>query len=315
MGFSKAGPGLVLADAFDSALAEIPHSFPHTLPRGKTLFVGADFGGSHAGQLHETYSFVLLDLDQNAEWLSEQRNFRRAMIRSSRRMSFKSLNDRVRRRALVPFLQMGNLISGWLVTFAISRNQQSLFQKGPVAAEPEQVMLAWKDGVRERLMRVLHLTGFLLSGLSCAHQDVLWVTDEDEIASNVDQLTHLTRLFAVIASNSISHQLGHLRCATTKSDDGSRAIEDLVAYCDLAAGTTSEAITAMGGQHHKLQSKIISPAPSNLTWKTRLVTSWLAYDQSPLRRLTCVVDLKSDGRGMKTQMLRWHALPGNIIAP
>jgi hypothetical protein len=313
VGFSKEGPGVVLADSFDSALAESPHRFPNS-QRGKTLFIGVDIGGSHARQLHDTYSFIVLDLEQNAKWLAEQIDFRRTTIRSSRRMSFKALNDVIRRRALVPFLGMGNAISGWLITFAISKARKSIFENGDVMPEVEQILLAWKPGVRERLMRVLHLTGFLLSGLSSAHQNVLWVTDEDEIASNVNQLTQLTRLFGIVVSNSITHDLGHLRCATAKSDDGSRAIEDLISYCDLAAGTVSEMITAMAGTHHMIQRTIMSPVPSNLSWKTRLVTSWLAYDKSPLRRLTCVVDLKIGVPGMRTQMLRWHAVPGNIIA-
>jgi hypothetical protein len=60
----------------------------------------------------------------------------------------------------------------------------------------EQTLAGWKRGVQERLLRVLHLSGFLLSGLSTPGQNVLWVIDEDEIAANVDQLTRLTKLLS-----------------------------------------------------------------------------------------------------------------------
>jgi hypothetical protein len=315
MAFSPHAVGRVLSDSFDKALLKSPEAFPHC-QRGQTVLIAIDIGGSHSRQLFETYSFLILDLDTNQEWLIAQRAFRSELMRSMRRISFKTLNDKVRRRGITPFLQMGNLLSGWLVTFGISKSGESIFQeRGTIAPELECLLESWKPTVQERLMRVLHLSAFLMSGLCLDRQNILWVIDEDEITSNVDQLTRLTRLLAHVYSSACETPLGHLRCATAKSDDGTRTLEDLIAYCDLAAGAVCEIGTAMAGSHQYLQRTIIAPLPSFLSWKSRHICSWLAYDRSPLRRFTCLIDLKKDVPGMKVQMIRWHALPGSLQVP
>jgi hypothetical protein len=313
MGFAKVGPGLLLADSFDRELNELSALAPRPSSRGSTLLIAADFGGSHAGQLFETYSFIVLDLDRNAAWLSAQQHFRSQVIRSPRRISFKSLNDKVRRNALVPFLQIGNRICGWLVTFAVSKNGLSLFEPGPRKTEVEQTLAIWKLPVQERLLRVLHFSAFLLSGLSVPGQDVLWVIDEDEIAANINQLTQLTKLFGIVASNSLTHDLGHMRCATAKSDDGSRSLEDLIAYSDLAAGSVCEITTAMAGGHRYLQKDIVASLPSSVSWKSRLMGSWLALRSTTLHRMTWLIDLSEGRPTMHARILRWHALPGTLI--
>ncbi len=313
MMFAEVGVGSTVSASFEQAIRDAPHLYPSG-ERGRTMLIAVDIGGSHARQLFETYSFLVLDLENNEDWLMAQKAFRTEFLPSMRRMSFKALNDKLRRRAVTPFLQMGNLLSGWLVTFAISRNRESAFENDEVAAELDDLLQGWKPAVRERLMRVLHFSAFLMSGLCYPRQNVLWVTDEDEIASNVDQLTRLTKLLANVYSNACEQHLGHLRCATAKSDDGTRSLEDLIAYSDLAAGTVCEITTAMAGSQDNLQRTIMTPVPKLLSWKARHICSWLAYDQSPLRRFTCLIDLKQDRPGMKVQMIRWHAVPG-IITP
>jgi hypothetical protein len=226
-------------------------------------------------------------------------------------MSYKTLNDKVRRRALIPFLDMGLNIRGWLITFAVSKNGQSLFESPANNRDPEvsEMLSIWKESVHERLLRILHMSTFLVSGLSVPGQDILWVTDEDDIAANVSQLTGLTNLFAVITSNSLNHNLRHLRCATARSDDGSRSLEDLLSYADLAAGTVCEYATAIQGNHKFLQKSVISPVPRSISWKSRTILPWLASSAGDLHRLTCLIDLADDQQKIVATMLRWHTLP------
>lgn len=65
------------------------------------------------------------------------------------------------------------------------------------------------------------------------------------MAANVQRLTQLTEVLARVSSNSIAHDLRHLRCGTTHSDDGTLSLEDLVAICDLGAGAFCEVATVM----------------------------------------------------------------------
>jgi hypothetical protein len=310
MPFSKDGPGVLLASAFDKAFDARAVCRPDGQP-GETLLVAVDIGGSHARQLFETYSFLVVNMEHNARWFSAQQSFRAERMRSRRRISFKSLNDRVRRAALPTFLSLGNALQGSLVTFGISRAGASAFRQSD-CSEWEADLACWKPSVHERLMRVLHLSGFLLSGVASAGQNILWVIDEDEIAANVSQLTQLTKLFAQVASHSLDRQMGHLRCATAKSDDGTFWLEDCLAYSDLAAGSVCEIMTAMAGRHGLLQPHVIAALPSGLSWKARTIAAWLSAKNSPLQRVTCLIDLNTDGPGMRATMLQWHAFPSML---
>jgi hypothetical protein len=309
MAFAEVGAGMLLADMFDRALTV---GMPEARTRGQALMVVTDIGGSHTGQLFETYSFLVLDLDRNGDWLSAQKTFRSRVLRSSRRMAFKALNDRVRRRALDTFLQIGNEIDGWLVSFAISKNGLSLFEHISRDAKVAERLVGWKRPVHERLLRVLHLSAFLISGLSVPRQDVLWVIDQDEVASNVEQLTRFTDLFGMVVSNSLSHELGNIRCATAKSDDGTRSTEDLLSYCDLTAGAVSEATTAMAGGHRHLRKHIVAPLPSAVSWKSRKIIAWLGTARGRLRNMTCLIELGRSSPVLRCQLLHWHALPGLV---
>ena len=313
--FTRAGLGQLLAKTFDQRVQTNSYSFPAVEPRGQTLLMAADFGGQHKGQHFDTYAFLVFDLDRNERWLTGQRLFRRNVMSNGRRMAFKSMNDKYRRRALVPFLQLADHIQGWLVLFAVSKVGGSLFGKAGDSDENEYLLKSWKPRVRERLLRVMHFSAFLLSGLSSPNQDVLWIIDKDEVAANVQQLTQLTQVLARISSNSLSHELRHLRCGTTHSDDGSLSLEDLIAVCDLGAGAFCEVATAMITQRKLPRRGIVTPLPTELSWKTRLLASWLAVDNRPLQRLSCLIELSASSSQLQTTMMRWHTVPGQTILP
>ena len=310
MAFSRAGIGQLLADTFDGRVQT--NSFPVVDPRGQTLMMVADFGGQHKGQHFDTYAFLILDLDRNGRWLQNQRFFRQTIMPNGRRMAFKAMNDKYRRQALVPFLQLADDIEGWLVLFAVSKVGGSLFGGAEKSAEAEGLLKNWKPSVRGRLLRVMHFSAFLLSGLSSPGQDLLWVIDEDEMAANVQQLTQLTQILARVSSNSIAHDLRHLRCGTTHSDDGSLSLEDLVAICDLGAGAFCEVATAMISQGRFPRRDVVTALPTGLSWKSRVLASWLAADNRSLQRLSCLVELSASSPRMRTTMMRWHAIPGQV---
>ncbi|WP_246647353.1 hypothetical protein [Rhizobium laguerreae] len=234
--FSPEGVGAFLGDSLNADLLANRSEFPF-LTRGRTLLLVADFGGHHEKQHFDTYTFLILDLAKNQDWLAQQRQFRDAILPNRRRMSFKALNDGMRRQALVPFMQAAAGIEGYLAQFAISKAGGSFFT-GPAEDEVgAELLKRWKPNVQKRLLRVLHLSAFLLSGLSSPGQDVLWIIDEDDIAANVSLLTDLTQLFQRVMASYFSHSLRHIRCSTTGiADDGSLVLEDLAAIADLTTG-------------------------------------------------------------------------------
>jgi len=215
--------------------------------RGRTHLCVCDFGGAHRGALFNTYAFLALDVDENAPWFAGQRMFRRNVL-TARRMSFKALSDRDRRKALPTFLDGANSIDGGLAVFAVAKNIDSLFLAVQTNGDRERLLAPWKPNVREHLLRVTHLSAAVIATATSPGQNLLWIADEDEIASNDRQLVALTQLVARIFSNALTHDLGHIRVGTTGSDNGSLELEDLVAICDLAAGSICEAVSAMAAQ-------------------------------------------------------------------
>jgi len=312
--FPSHGLGSILANILDKNLLGASNQFPDP-PRGRTLVIVGDFGGNHRRQHFDTYSFLLLDLDRNAGWLNAQRRFRRAILPNARRMSFKAMNDNQRRRALVPFLQTASEIDGCLVQFAISKAGGSLFNGASEVDEPSSLLSMWKPRVQERLLRIVHLSAFLVSGLSVPNQDLLWIIDEDDIAANDNQLTQLTKVFGTVFSNYASHGLRHIRCGTTRSDSGSLWLEDLAAIADLATGTLGEVCTGFIDQSRFPRRGLIVPAPTGLTWKARLITSWMAAQDRQLRRHTSVIELAPNSSKTRVTTVGWNAFEGQIVLP
>lgn len=311
--FSQVGVGFILKRIFDEHASNRTDVFPNTT-RGKTLFLLGDFSGQHRQQAYETYSFLILDIDANSRWLSAQTIFRKHHLLEKRRLSFKGLNDSIRRRALPAFLYMADEIDGYLISFVIPKSGGSLFSDEKDSQEND-VLSPWKPRLHEKLLRILHFTAFLVSGLSAPHQDLMWFIDEDDIAANDKLLTKLTEAFGNMYSHYGCHDLGHIKCGTTRSDDGSFALEDLVAIPDLAAGTINEIIHTLRQQEKLPVFKVLVPLSRGLSRKSELLATWLADDTSKLRRLTCLIEPRTRVSPMKAKILQWHAIPSPIWLP
>jgi hypothetical protein len=61
------------------------------------------------------------------------------------------------------------------------------------------------------------------------------------------------------------------------------------------------------------QRHIFMPLTSTLSWKSRTLATWLAFNKSTLKRLTCFIDLDPSSSRMKATMARWHASPGLVL--
>jgi hypothetical protein len=300
--FSSQGLGLALSGILNQHASRAP-GFPNG-PRGRQLLSVADFSGSHRGSRHDTYAFLLLDLDANDWWFQAQRAFRHEMLKS-RRLSFKALNDGARRAALPVFLKAADEIDGVLVVVAVDKDAGSLFERSD-ASETQEWLGGWKTAVQEQVLRIAHLGSYLVAGFSAPNQNVLWIVDQDQIAANDGQLTQLTKIVGTVGGHYLKHNLGHLRCATTRSDDGSLAIEDLAAISDLAAGAFAEYFNAVTRQGRFPVKGIISPEPLGLSPKTRLLCRWLLDPNQALSRLFLLLDRPNDGAGLRATKIKFE---------
>jgi hypothetical protein len=205
-------------------------------------------------------------------------------------MAFKNLNDNQRKKALIPFLETANQLPGLLFSIAIDHSIDTLFDgNAPLDLDnPDfQEFRTWKPKVLEKAFRIVHFAAFLTAGLSSPNQNVLWFSDEDNIAANLTRLTHLTKAFASVLSNYLSHNLAHIRCGTTKNDDGSLLIEDLTSIPDLVAGAISEQLIL--GQEEPEFDNIFWVLRPGYTSKTSTITWWLSDTHHPLKRYFCLI--------------------------
>jgi hypothetical protein len=314
-------PTLGFANSWSLDLARLERERPGLFPDlrvARTLVVTSDYSGCHKGARFETTSFLLASLDGCEEWERKRSILRRRLLPQGRRMSFKNLNDRHRRDALASFLVAANDIPGIVVSFCVSRGLDTALCADEMidrrAHELAPLALFPKTPFR-RLMRLSTFVGLFLAGLSAPMQDVLWLSDEDEIVADAARIRAAARVVANAVGHFLPHDLGHFRFGCTRSDDGSRAIEDLAAIPDLAAGAMTETMTLAIPDGGAPLGPLPADMPSGLSVKARYILGWMANGRSVLKKLTCVLSPGDDPSTLRTQWIQLWTAPSLVEFP
>jgi hypothetical protein len=101
------------------------------LGRASKLVIASDYSGSHAGSAYDAYSALVLDYDRCDDWVERRYAARQHHLPDMRRMSFKSLGDSQKRRALMPFLEAASSAYGVTLTLLVDkRTSQCLMSRG-----------------------------------------------------------------------------------------------------------------------------------------------------------------------------------------
>ncbi len=292
--------GLVdnISKAFERFETDFVGAFPN-LRNATRLILASDYGGDHASASHTTITFVVADAESISDWSVAQQVVRNRFIGDGRRVSYKGLTDQQKMRALPSFLALANCIKGVVVSFVVDKSLLSLFQPvGRLSAHDPELgsYESWKPATIERALRISHIASMLLRGISGSGQDVLWITDEDEIVANESRLRCFVETFGNIANHYLNHTLGHCRVATSASDTGARDIEDLLAIPDLVSGLMADVAPELSVKLTLCGAGQFFPAPPTAKSKVQLLANWFSDNSQPLRRVVCLVDR---GRGAK----------------
>lgn len=272
-----------------------------------TLLIGSDYSGESGDEPYIVYSFLIAGNLSWASWEPRRLALRKTIFPDDRRMSYKKLGDGYRRQFLRPILEAADELDGISISLAINKSAPSIFPETVIFDPSNRDFDAfhnWKSSVREKAFTLLHLVGFLLAGLGKPGQDVIWFTDEDQIAANPAMLTSLTKALGWIASGYLDFDLGHLRCGTTSSDSGNRQIEDLVCIPDLVAGAISEQFRSSIANSIK-DDKILWISGAGMKDKAQPIMFWLATRQIRLKKHVFVIDPTSDGGGHKVSWFNY----------
>jgi hypothetical protein len=265
---------------------------------GSLLYVLSDYGGSHKESRYLTTSILIASLEDSQEWEFRRTWVRKSYLADGRRMSFKGLNDRQRRMALVPFLEAADLIRGVCVTFVVHKSINLLcIPKGKGKETKISLGLGapWGEIALERAIRLVHFVSLLIGGFSQPNQDVYWISDEDELFASSIFSKDIAKLASGFTSHYARHELGELGVGTTTIDEGDRVEEDLAAVPDLAAGAVAEIATNIARVSRGYLPDGVALEVPRTSEKTQVLTSWLADEKQRLKRPIISFDRAAEG--------------------
>ncbi|GKT18873.1 hypothetical protein AVHY2522_20440 [Acidovorax sp. SUPP2522] len=203
-------------------------------------------------------------------------------------MAFKNLGDKKRAAALPGFIDAAEKIQGLLLVVLVDKRIKSLFQQTGDDKRVNgdgDILSNWLPKVEGKLLRICHVAALLVAGLSRPGQNIVWISDQDEIAANDQRLRQLTEASGRIMSAYLEHALGHLRVGTTASDSGTRDVEDFVAIADLAAGALCEVLNAHRRAGVDFPLGIFVPNQKGMASKIDPLTWWLSSKRSQLKKI------------------------------
>jgi hypothetical protein len=284
-----------LMDTMSSIIAKIERMEGNFLPDLRTdpnLAMASDYSGEHKKAEFHVLSYLLADRPGILQrWDHERRVIRQKFLQDGRRIAFKSLGDGKKQKALGPFLSSACSINGVLFCIAIEKTIKSLTYNGlPTAANiSEWSNLPWSPKVFEKLMRILNFGTFLVSGLCRIGQNLVWITDEDEIVPNESFQEDACR----IASRWLHHyhmqEMGDLTLGVAGKFEDERRTEDLVSIVDLAGGALSELFSTVSIEDIPESPKVVVPMKGRISTKSQLIMTWLCEKKRPLKKMIWVV--------------------------
>lgn len=305
-------PELGLMNVVSRSIADFEGKYHGGLPDMRDtakLLVASDYGGSHREAPYETMSLLITDAPSVDEWQTRRHHLRATYLPDGRRLSYKGLNDAKKRTAVLPFLRAANGLRGLVLAVLFDKRLESLFQtEGKLRSDdPELVeFAAWKPSTVERMLRYIHFVSLVLRGLSAPDQDVLWISDQDEVVANEMRLRQVVMAFGNVLSHYVPHNLGHIRLGTTASDTGARDVEDLVSIPDLVAGASTDVIPGLVSRGGLSAGRIMIPAYPGIKTKARDLMDWFSDNSHPLRRVVCILDEGKERSKCRVTCVRFH---------
>jgi hypothetical protein len=285
--------------AFDQVFCALQKARPVMFPDfsdESTIFAASDYSGQHKTAGYEAYSFVLTTPKRWQSWERHRIEIRSRFL-MTRRISYKSLEDKKRWEVLPIFMAAAAILEGITFTILVNKKIVSLFSKsGKIDLDhPDLARFSnWKESVIERTLRITHLMALFVAGLSNEGQNLIWITDEDEMVANEERLREVTSVISEVFSNLIEHNFGHFRFGTTASDNGTLQLEDLAAIADLSAGALVDVLTDLESAGKTTSPHLFIPIGHKVSRKSRAITAWFTSYDMPMRHIVVALDPDGD---------------------
>jgi hypothetical protein len=207
------------------------------------------------------------------------------------------------------------MIHGLSVTVAVHKSLRSLLEEEWGLRYAKNPDMRWKPEIFRKLFWILNFLALFLGGMTGPLQDVIWITDQDDILPCPEAGYDMVSLFTALSGAYIPHKMGHFRWGTTSQDAPNRSLEDIVAIPDLIAGAVSEFLTvsplpsARDQDKHSTETNLLTP-------KASFLLTWLTTGDFPLKRMVCAMTPVTRS-GVRVGILDIHVLasPMDLIPP
>jgi hypothetical protein len=281
-------PDIGLLDVVSNSIEAMEIAGSIRLPglRGsKTVFLYSDYGGFHKGANQEVYSFLLLDEASVARYKHDTRLIRDTLQNCDRTVSFKRLLDGVTARMVPHFLAAADRLNGILFSVGVDKSIKYMIPDA-VGGLPDRFN-HWQTGAFERMLRIANVATMLFACLLVEGQNVVWISDEDQIMSSdrhgqdaVEAMTELARRYFPIKLGSLTA----MPVSRVRADDRPLA-EDLLCIPDLAAGALCDFTTGSLPDERTASTQIVVPVTNQPRKRARPILNWYADESQSLKKL------------------------------
>ena len=275
------------------------------LRQTENLYLFSDYSANKDQKLI-TYSILILDEKSYNWFLSAQEKFWEEYSLDSKIIEYKKLNDGPRKRALVAFLDLCNKINGLIFTIVIHKDTKSLYKDEIPVVLQEQINVWKKKAVKEKILRLREFILLILNGLGRQNQNVLWITDNDEIVANELQLFTANAIFKDILEKHLDFKIGTFELKTLDDDLPDKRFEKLCSLTDLIAGAL---VDFLGDYHHEeifpVEGEIANPI-THVKLKVNPITNWLSKTEKETSLKKIVIKINEIGNnGLSIESYRF----------
>jgi hypothetical protein len=292
--------------ASKNALIESKDTLARILSQ-QTVYAFSDTSGTHPESKVETDSIAFIGESDYVRWLILCKELRLRYKLRNRTISYKSMNDAVRRRAMTELLEVIRAIPIFFVAFHKERGVRPLHGPGyPDVGDDDflaEMKSEWKVAVADKAAQISHVLCFAYQFIARPHQRLIWVSDQDSFCHTETQIKLLQKLCINISPGYAHFTLGPLSIFTTR-DDTDLSREDGVALADLTAGATNELINAYAASGTLDFPNLYTLPARNISWKARKVMTQLFVSQQPCALLSLLLYKGSVPDARRSNVLR-----------
>lgn len=220
---------------------------------GSNIYIASDYVVGNKQSLYDTYGILVVDETSCVNWNRERTRIRNQFLPDGRKMAYKSLNDKIRLRALEPFMSAADQMNGVCISFAINRRlphqvvSPETFNAQRRGEFNNQWDMRWKLKPFQHSLQAGLLAAFFVAGLAREGQHLSWVSDQDEAFANInfhaDTGSFFTRCLGAFGIH--PQFFKSISIYTSEIDSEDRYLEDLLAIPDIAAGLTAKYLTSI----------------------------------------------------------------------